>query len=169
MSKFIKENGWYRSQEKDWELELYGFFPKGLGDLIYNNLREIIESDDKSKWAYKVFDKCIVLLIQGKRWPDELDPKKIKGKKSYRSQRSMTRDPWVLFYAACIHLDKREFIHLKPNLRFWQWRPELWALRKALIGEKNAYLFWKRTNSIFKKPDYVQVLDQYMTWCYERK
>lgn len=163
----VKDKGWYRGLKKDWEFEAYGFYPRGLGDLIYNNLRRIIEDKDTSKWAENVFNKALVLLIQGKRWPDELDPEKVKGKKRYRSQKSMTRDPWVMFYAACIHFNKREFISLKPQWRLY--RPELWALRKALLGEKNSYLFWRSINSIFPKKDYVEVLDEYMKWCYDNR
>ena len=71
ISELVKEGNWYRGPERDWEKNLYGFYPKGIGDLIYNNLRKIIETEDKSNWAYKVFDQCTVLLINGKRWPDE--------------------------------------------------------------------------------------------------
>lgn len=168
INELVKENGWYRGPEKDWEYDLYGFYPKGLGDLIYNTLRKIIEDGDTSEWAQEAFDRCAVLLIQGKRWPDRLDPLRVKGKKRYRSQNRMTRDPWVLFYAACIHLDRREYIYLKPQ--WWLWRPNLWALRRALLGWKNNYKFWRGVAHIFPiKHEYVEILDQYRDWCYEHR
>jgi hypothetical protein len=195
ISKLKKDGDWYRDVEKQWEFDLYGFMPRGLSDLIYNNLRKIIETDDKSEWAYEVFDRCVLLLIEGKRWPDEIQEEyeefisknkahhifnkwlKKLGKvelRKYRPHKSITRDPWVMFYAACIHLDKRVFIHLKPQSQLY--RPNLWALRKALIGEKNYYVFWRAINVALhampmSKPrkDFVQILEQYRNWCYDRR
>ena len=162
-----KKNGWYRSPKKDWELEKYGFYPEGLGDLIFNNLYKIVAEEDHSEWAQKVFDKCVLLLIQGKRWPDEMNPPVVEGKKPYRSQFSMTRDPWFVFYAACIHFDRREYIYLKPPSRLY--RPELWELRKALLGKRNCFMFFSKLSSIFPVQDYVKVLDEYALWCYEKR
>ena len=189
MDELVKDKGFYRGPKKEWEYEMYGFYPRGLGDLIYNTLRKIIEDDDKSPWAYAAFDKCTVLLIQGKRWPDELSPEIVNHfsilrwatKNMYkwgwikralpRTQRSMTRDPWIMYYAACIHLNKRDFIYLLPQWKLY--RPLLWNLRKALIGEKNNYLFWNKVSDfmamIFKRKDFVKVLHKYMEWAYERK
>lgn len=185
----IKEDGWYRSSERQWEYDMYGFLPRGLGDLIYNTLRKIIETNDTSKWAYKAFDMCTVLLIQNKRWPDSMQPdqathldiirfvtKKMHKwgwieKAKYRSQRSMTRDPWTLYYAACIHLGKRDYIWLNPPIKIR--RVKLSALRKALLGQKNNYMFWKKfgdhLHKVFPRKDYVEVLEYYRNWCYERK
>jgi len=165
--RLIKENGWYRDIKKDGDVDYYGFSPRGLGDLLFNNLVKIIKDNDKSMWAQKVFDKSVVLLIQGKRWPDKMNPPKTKGKKNYRSQYSMTRDPWVMFYAACIHFEKREFISLKPQ--WWLYRPELWSLRKALLGKKNSYKFWSSLPRIKAVPGFVQTLDKYSDWSYDRK
>jgi len=163
----VKDGDWYRGPEKDWEYDLFGFYPRGLGDLIYNNLRKIIETDDTSDWAQNVFDRCAILLVLGKRWPDRMEPLHVKGKKKYRSQRDMTRDPWVMFYAACIHLDRREYIQLKPQ--WWLYRPNLWSLRRALLGYRNHYTFWRGVGHIFPLKDYVQILDQYRDWCYENR
>ena len=195
ISELKKDGDWYRGPVKQWEVDYYGFCGRGMGDLIYNNLRKIIETEDKSEWAYEVFDRCIVLLIQGKRWPDEIQDEykefiaknrvhlwvnkilKRLGKVEFekcRHQKSMTRDPWVMFYSACIYLNKREFIHLRPQPRLY--RPNLWALRKALIGEKNYYVFWRAINVALhampmSKPrkDFVQILEKYRNWCYDNR
>ena len=167
ISNLKKVDGWYRGLEKEWEFKLYGFYPKGLGDLIYNNLRKIIETDDTSKWAQGIFDKCAVLLVQGKRWPDELDPSRVKGRKRYRSPWSMTRDPWVMFYAAAIHLDRRVFHVLKPQ--WWLWRPELWALRRALLRKSNNFKSFNKISNLFPMKDFVKVLDEYMKYSYDRR
>lgn len=172
ISELKKDGKWYRGPKKGWEKDKYGFDPWGLSDLIYNNLRKIIEDGDKSVWAYKVFDQCTVLLINGKRWPDDLNPPKIyTDSKKYRRQKSITRDPWVLYYAACIHLNKREFIALKPQWRLY--RPNLWELRKALLGKKNSYRLWRLMNNFiakfFPRKDFVVILEKYRNWSYDRK
>ena len=66
----VKEGYFYRGPERGWELEKYGFYPRGLGDLLYNTYRMIVETNDKSDWAVKAFLKCTDLLREGKRWPD---------------------------------------------------------------------------------------------------
>jgi len=199
ISELKKDRGWYRGPVKDWEVSMFGFAPKGLGDLIYNTLRKIIEDDDKSEWAEEAFDKCAVLLLQNKRWPDALDPKnscnniasslyyKLKFKLvkqfaskdigsykfKFRSQNDMTRDPWVLFYAVCIHLDKREFIDLKPPWRLYFTGSILWELRKALVGKKNNYLLLRKVNDfihkIFARKDFVSELKRWREWSYDRR
>jgi len=189
MKNLSKKDGWYISEERQWEYDMYGFYPRGLGDIIYNTLRKIIETNDTSKWAYTVFDKCTVLLIQGKRWPDEMHPEQSTPislirwatknmhkwgwieKAKYRSQTSMTRDPWILYYAACIHLNKRAFINLYPPVR--RYRPVLWELRKALLHKKNSYTFWNKVGDllakVFPRKDYVEILNYYRNWSYDRK
>jgi hypothetical protein len=184
-----KINGWYRDDLKPWELEIYGFYPRGLGDLIFNNLQKIIEDDDKSDWARQIFDECTVLLMQNKRWPDEMNPSRMCKSKAcsaynktkfqvaklfnkdvklkYRWQKDMTRDPWVIYYAACVHFDEREFIQLKPP--WWLWRPTLWALRKAMLGKRNNYTFWEQGFKLFKQKDFVANLEKWRRWTYKQK
>jgi len=177
ISNLYKEDGWYRDIDHNWILEKYGFQSKGRGDLIYNNLRKIIETNDKSKWAYNVFDKCTVLLIQGKRWPDSMEPPKVDKKyDKFRAQNNMSRDPWVMYYAACIYLDKREFINLKPPKIArgrLMYRPNLWELRKALLGKKNKYVFWRSVNdainALSPKKEFVEILEKYRNWSYDRR
>jgi len=71
--EFVKEGHFYRGPIKEWEIDLYGFAPRGLSDLIYNTLRKIIETNDTSMWAYASFTACADLLFAGKRWPDNLE------------------------------------------------------------------------------------------------
>ena len=122
-------------------MDTYGFYARGMGDLIYNTLRKIIETNDKSEWAYKAFEACSELLIQGKRWPDYMNQQDVEGKEKFRSQMSMTRDPWIAFYACAIHLDRKQFIELKPQ--WWLYSPKTWAWRRALLGKCNLYRFWR--------------------------
>ncbi len=69
---YTKEGFFYVGLKKDWEYILYRFYSKGLGDLIYNTLRKIIETKDKSVWAYDAFIMCEAWLIKDKRWTDSM-------------------------------------------------------------------------------------------------
>ena len=163
-NRLVKEGYFYRGPQKEWEFDLYGFYPRGLGDLIYNTMRKIIETDDRSGWAYTSLCYCGDLLDQRMRWPDELDPPFIDGKKPYRKQTDMTRDPYIMWYCACILLNHREYIR-EVTIPFYLYTPEVWAWRRALLGKLNLYTMWRKINSIFPKKDYVKTLDNYM-WTY---
>ena len=158
---FTKEGYFYRGIKKLWELFKYGFYPCGMGDLIYNTLRKIIETNDKSEWAHRALDECAVLLYLDKRWPDYMNEEVVGDK--YRSQYSMTRDPYILFYACAIHLDERRYIKMKPPLRLYT--PHVWAWRRVLLGKPNLYWLWKRVMGTPKK-EFVQVLRYYQDWSY---
>ena len=165
ITEFYKEGSYYRGPEKQLELAVYGFYPRGLGDLIYNTLRKIIETNDKSPWAYTAFSNCSELLYQGKRWPDCVNPLVIEGKEPYRSQYSMTRDPWVTLYACAVHLNRKQYIqYAKPPLKLYS--PEVWAWRRALLGKRNLYRLWRWMSPARK--DYVKVLDNLMWNAYKQ-
>ena len=138
IEEYFKEGYFYRRKSEQWEYDDWGFYPNGIGDLIYNTLRVIIETDDKSMWAINSFSLCASLLRDGKRWPDSMndEPTDI-----YRSQFSMTRDPWILMYACAIHLGFDSFIKDKIPLRLYS--PKTWAWRRDLLGKWNLYKLWK--------------------------
>lgn len=162
---FYKDGLFYRSKSPQWEIDLYGFAPNGLGDLIYNTLRMIIETNDKSQFALDSFILCYDILDMGKRWPDYLNPPVIDGKKPYRSQTSMTIDPWIAFYACAVYLGEEWLIKTKPPFKLY--RPEVWAWRRALLNKRNWYPFWRFMTPATK--DYVQDLDLLMEWAYNKK
>ena len=171
IDEFEKEGNFYRGPNKAWELRKYGFYPQGLGDLIYNTLRKILEERDKSPWAYEAYYECRELLRAGKRWPDYLVDNKgidrliaknrldnILNPSKYRWQKGMTRDPWVMFYCCSIHLDMPSDLEYKPQ--WWLYRPKLWSFRRALIGKWNAFGFWFDLTPA--KQEFVKVLDDFM-------
>jgi len=151
MSKNIykKEGLFYRGEERQWEEDLYGFFPRGMGDLQSNTLNKIWETRDRSKWAYQSLEACINLLLENKRWPDEWNdehiaknwfhqkwsellkkvfPKRIE---KYRPQTSMTRDPWIYMYATAVMLNMKSPIHFRMPWHLY--RPKIWAWRTYLL------------------------------------
>ena len=164
INKFYKFGYFYRSKSPEWEINLYGFAVNGRGDLIYNTLRKIIETNDKSDWAYSAFQECADLLAYGKRWPDALNPPIIPGKQSYRSQFSMTRDPWIAFYACAIHLNRKQFIKAKPPHKLYS--PEVWAWRRALLSKRNCYKFFRRITP--GRRNFVKALDDLMWNAYKQ-
>lgn len=64
-----KENYFWIGPERPWEEEKYGFYPRGMGDILYNTYRMIVETNDKSWWARQSFEICTNLLKKGLRWP----------------------------------------------------------------------------------------------------
>ena len=69
----VKTDKWYIGPVKDWETKKYKYkLHAGVSDFIYNNCRKIIETGDKSAWAYALFKLCANLLIWEQRWPVEI-------------------------------------------------------------------------------------------------
>ena len=138
---FKHECGLYVAHAPQWSQDKYGQDSLEKGDMIYATCRKIIDDNDTSPWAYNALEIMADLLFKRKRWPDslnhELDAKnfihaKLTGR--YRSQKNMTRDPYILFYALCVHLNRPQFIetvtipiHLYSR-RTWVWRKTLIAL-----------------------------------------
>jgi len=165
------KNYWLRESKKG-EKDRYGFAPEGLGDLIFNTMTEIIKRKDKSKWAYDSLVDCACLLLTNRRWPDEFQEKYkqfiaktkighkiskrlfklgIRSTMKYRSQSSMTRDPFIAFYTVCVFLDRKQFIEAVP-MPWGNYSPEIWRWRKRLIKDNRAEykrrLRWLRAKAI---------------------
>ena len=73
ITKLEKEGYFYRGPVKSWQIDKYGFAPRGMGDLIYNTMRKIIDESERGSWAYIALSECFWLLIDGKRWPDSMN------------------------------------------------------------------------------------------------
>ena len=164
INKFYKEGYFYRSKSPEWKINLYGFAVDGLGDLLYNTLRKIKETNDKSEWAYSALLECADLLFYGKRWPDRLNPPTVPGKEPYRSQFSITRDPFIALYACAIHLNRKQFIQVKPP--WWLYSPEFNSWRRALLGKRNCYKLLRRITP--GRRDFVKALDDLMWNAYKQ-
>ena len=102
----------------------------GNGDLLYNTLRMIIETNDKSDWARTAFLEVFMCLLEGLRWPDSMEH--IINTKRH-TQYDMTHDPWIMFYACAVHLDITWVIEYKPPFKLY--RPTLWAMRRYLHNQ----------------------------------
>lgn len=172
-----EENYCWRGKPQSWKKEIWGFDPRGLGDVWYITLRMIILTNDKSIWAERALLNMLSHMMGGKRWPDEYNNEHmarnwfefkwtgwlyklgLRNTRKYRSQKSMTRDPWIMLYSCAIHLG------IDPKtIRFPQWwlyRPKVWQWIRALKGKPNIYRFLDRFTPK-KRQDFVYILDQYM-------
>lgn len=149
------ECGLYVADAPQWSQRQYGQNSLEKGDMIYCTMRKIIDEDDKSEWAYNALTICADLLLMEKRWPDslnhELDAKnfieaKITGR--YRSQRNMTRDPYILFYACCVHLNRLQFIE-EVRIPWHLYSRRTWVWRKALINDREEA--WRKYHRLERK------------------
>ena len=147
---YYKEGGFYRGIEKQWQVDRYGFHPRALFDLIYVTMRKIIDEDDHSEWAYEALEKCADLLVNGIRYPDEYRPANMAKNRideavskvmyklgitkyqKYGPNCKLTRDPYIYFYAACVMLDRKQFISA-VKIPWYLYRPNTWRWRKYLI------------------------------------
>jgi hypothetical protein len=191
-----KVGDWYMGPVAEWWSKVLGEeVRRGTGDLISNNLRRIVDENDKSREAFEIFHDCSMLLVTGRRWPDHMNVKrqcttklgtlyyKIKQrvakyfkdtstwKWKRRMQKELTRDPWTRYWAACAHFEKWESVKPRPELRLW--RPAFWSLYRALNGKKNNYLFWRKVDEVMHKyfgtKDFVQSLQAACDYAYNKK
>lgn len=163
IEEYFREGYFYRRKSEQWEYDLWGFYPNGIGDLIYNTLRVIIETEDKSEWAHESFRFCLWLLKNGRRWPDYMNNETTD---IYRSQRSITRDPHILLNACAIHLgiDPKRC----PDIPLKLYSPKTWAWRRALLGKWNLYKFWKWISGTSKK-QFVRDLQYFRDYALKNK
>jgi len=95
------------------------------GDLIFETCQHAMFHRD-----YAMLNACKLLLIKRRRWPKRMDePDGIE----HRNPRGMTRDPYYMFWVACVEMDRVEWIaEVKPP--WYIWRPNFWAFRRFLIN-----------------------------------
>ena len=139
----------------------------GNGDLLFNLCRMIIETNDHSEWANEALSEVYYCLETRIRWPDDM-AKYVTT--TNHKQTDITRDPYILFYCACIHAKTRVWIEwIKPPCNLY--RPKMWAWRRYLINPTThngaMWLFWRYFSPTSKK-EYVQVLNRYMDWAVEK-
>jgi len=114
----------------------------GNGDLIYNTCREIIDRNDRSPWANNALLTCLVLLDEGKRWPDWMEKDGYVTTESH-TQDQVTQDPWIMAYCCAAHLGRYHLIKAFPyRIKVL---PDKWAWRDALLGKPKR---WKRWDKI---------------------
>jgi hypothetical protein len=134
------------------------------GDFSINSCWYIMETEDRSPWAYRVFELIADALSYGKRWPDMAS----QHITDTRSQYSVTRDSYIYFYSCSVHLNRMIFVEIiKPPLRLYT--PEVWAWRRALLHKPNLFKFWRWITPVRKKQaDYVHEMQRLMDQAYEK-
>ena len=164
----------YRKDSPDWELRRYGANIASKGDLLYNTLWKLGKDEDTTLWAEVSINSCEYLLIIRQRWPYHMNQScdantrvgrwisevlynwQIRNTVKYRPQHDMTRDPYIMYYALCMHRGRP----IEVKIPWYLFRPSVSAWRKYLITSDEKYLkryrFWDQFSSV--KHDYVQRL-----------
>lgn len=138
---------------------LFYMGPGGNGDLLYNTARKILETDDKSEWAYDSLEAVFNSLDKGKRWPDDMSEKITT---TNHKQTDMTQDPWIMAYCCAVHLDRYDMIKMyKPGIKTFN-LPDKWAWRRALLGKSNMYWLYRRITPYGLLQDFVYVFYGFM-------
>ena len=152
----------------------------GTIDLIFNTLSKIIMDRDRSLWAILSFIACGALLIQRKRWPNEMNNGneaksrviynvirffrksfakvgvKIKQQRT-RPQNDMTRDPFKLYGACYIwlitgeHTEYHHIIKITFNAVTLPW----------YLYRPKTWQWWRRLQTD-KRPLYRKRMDYFM-------
>lgn len=127
----------------DYSFNVFGFDHMGRADCIMRTANFAAALQD-----WDLLLNCMMLLKEYKRWPDwlELDRKqkkilKEKGYKKFRSQRSMTRDPYkYTLTSICLmeglNEDQRKEWIRQVRIPFWMNRSGLWLWKRALLNKK---------------------------------
>jgi hypothetical protein len=180
---YYEEHGFILAVSPGWEFEVYGFYPNGIGDTIFRTLHFAI-----SEGKYSLFMNGAELLTQRKRWSDELgigNEKKFaknwlqwrwskwlhkhgeRQHRLYRSQKGMTRDPYIMFYCAAYILNRTQFISaIKPP--WYIWRPGFNNWRRYLITGNRFWKWWYETTEmigmLFNPPMYALYLSAWKAY-----
>lgn len=157
IEEYFKEGWFYVKNASKWDINVrWKFVRCAIADIIYDTLRKIIETNDKSPWAIIAFYYCEDLLRSGERWPDYLEKQVpyhwkrnfpilkrfyFKNASWYRSQYSVTRDLHILLRACAVHLGLDPSI--RPSLPLLKYSPKTWSWARALNGKWSCYKFWK--------------------------
>jgi len=185
MTDFYKDGYFYRKPGHEWEKDLYGEDVNGKGDLFPNTCRKIADDKDKSEWARRSLLYTRIFLKQGLRWPNRMWQKidantrirwrwsqlckwlYLVSKVKYRSQNSITRDPWIYFIVACVVTGNERYMDdIKPP--WYLFNPGVWTWRRYLITGKGLWLYYFLTLN-YPKLDYTIRLRKYMDMAVEIK
>ena len=131
MSFYYKVAGGICANPPQWSIDLVGFNHQSKGDFIFRSLIHAISNNDR-----KMLIHCIELLKKKKRWPDELNHP--LDRKHYRSQNSMTRDPYIMQLAAIYFIDKT-LITIAADPPWWLYRSYYYNFKKYLLTDKLIY------------------------------
>ena len=72
----VKTDKYYIGKIYQWITDLFGYsLENGRDDFVYNNCRMIMQTEDKSQWAYNLFARCSDLLLWHHRWPQNIQDK----------------------------------------------------------------------------------------------
>ena len=147
-----KENWYWVADSPKWAVDIYGEDMRSKGDFIFNNMLKIYQDRDRSSWAYLNLLNCAELLIQGKRWPDSMNSPRdaktwlgthisrllynwqITDTCKYRSQKRMTRDPYIAFYNTALFFEFPGLVE-EVMIPWYCYSPKVWRWRKRLIRD----------------------------------
>ncbi len=150
---YEKKKGLLLSPGKKWQEELYGFNPRGKGDVLFRTSLAAIAFKYQ---GVEMLSEVKKNLREGRRWPSWLDSErdarsrwdkyiadrrheKKPGKyprTKYRWVKGMTRDPYIMFWIACKLLGLDAWIKDTP-LPKYLYRPQIVAFRRYLMyGEQ---------------------------------
>jgi len=162
---YYKKHGVLLHETRDWEWEKYGQDIQGKGDCIVNTMWVVIrylrgESTPEYQIkdigeAVELIERCGVLLTMGRRWPKELNS---PADCAYRYYYSLTRDPFIYQISAEFILDPKRAIIIDIPIPLYT--PTVWSWRKALLGKKNCYWFWRKFQN--SKIPYVKRMQDLM-------
>jgi len=158
MNYFYKKAGVILARSSKWDIEQYGFAKDGIGDCIFRTAIASMAYNDHS-----LVNKCKELLQDRIRWPNLLDPPKIKGKESIRSQRSMTRDPYIMTYCAMYFLTEGPTLNLHGiRMPWWLYRSYLSNWKKFLVAACDPNCSRKEFNKY--RPRFERQLARLVWW-----
>lgn len=163
LTYYFEDRGYIRCISPGWEREVYGFFPNGIGDVLFRTAHyALIECDENM--LLRVADQ----LKLRQRWPDfmmegnedrfaknRFQYRRSKRKhesgesqyRLYRPQGGMTRDPFNMLYCVADVMNARPFIEIiKPV--WYNWRPPFNSWRRYILTESRFWKWWYETTEI---------------------
>jgi hypothetical protein len=157
LTYYFEDNGFIRCLSPKWEHEEYGFFPNGIGDVLFRTAHyALIEGDEDM--LFRVGDQ----LMLRQRWPnfmmegnkDRFAKNRFQYKRSkcryktmetqyrlFSPQNRMSRDPFIMFYCATNIMNTRPlFKIIKPV--WYNWRPPFNSWYRYLFTKNRIWKWW---------------------------
>ena len=168
--QFFLKAGVILDRSPAWELALYDVATDGKGDCIFRTAHFAMIKND-----YRFLTKCWELCYNRRRWPEDLDDP--RGRKYDRRKkkgfRSMTRDPYIMFFCACKEMDRIQLIE-SVTVPWYTNRPSLKWWRRYLITGKEKHLkryeWWDSLElAFFRLPSFALYLNCWMAYVAKSK